>query len=56
MFYSFSKSNDFYFHDDMNMEVKYDKQDQHGKTAFNERNPHTTQQQEPWQGAKADSK
>jgi hypothetical protein len=27
--------------------VKYDKQDQQGKAAFNERNPHMTQQQEP---------
>jgi hypothetical protein len=27
--------------------VKYDKKDQQGKAAFNERNPHTTQQQEP---------
>jgi hypothetical protein len=36
--------------------VKYDKQDQQGKAAFNERNPHTTQQQEPWQGAQADPK
>jgi hypothetical protein len=26
--------------------VKYDKQDQQGKAAFNERNPHMTQQQE----------
>jgi hypothetical protein len=26
---------------------KYDKQDQQGKAAFNERNPHMTQQQEP---------
>jgi hypothetical protein len=26
---------------------KYDKQDQQGKTAFNERNPHMTKQQEP---------
>jgi hypothetical protein len=26
---------------------KYDKQDQQGKAAFKERNPHTTQQQEP---------
>jgi hypothetical protein len=26
---------------------KYDKQDQQRKTAFNERNPHMTQQQEP---------
>jgi hypothetical protein len=25
---------------------KYDKQDQQGKAAFNERNPHTTHQQE----------
>jgi hypothetical protein len=25
----------------------YDKQDQQGKAAFNERNPHMTQQQEP---------
>jgi hypothetical protein len=33
----------FQFH----MKVKYDKQDQQGKAAFNERNPHTTQQQEP---------
>jgi hypothetical protein len=35
---------------------KYDKQDQQGKAAFNERNPHMTQQQEPWQGAQADPK
>jgi hypothetical protein len=27
--------------------VKYDKQDQQGKAAFNERNPHMTLQQEP---------
>jgi hypothetical protein len=27
--------------------IKYDKQDQQGKAAFNERNPHMTQQQEP---------
>jgi hypothetical protein len=27
--------------------VNYDKQDQQGKAAFNERNPHMTQQQEP---------
>jgi hypothetical protein len=27
--------------------MKYDKQDQQGKAAFKERNPHTTQQQEP---------
>jgi hypothetical protein len=27
--------------------TKYDKQDQHGNAAFNERNPYTTQQQEP---------
>jgi hypothetical protein len=27
--------------------TKYDKQDQQGKAAFNERNPHMTQQQEP---------
>jgi hypothetical protein len=26
--------------------IKYDKQDQQGKAAFNERNPHTTKQQE----------
>jgi hypothetical protein len=26
---------------------KYEKQDQQGKAAFNERNPHMTQQQEP---------
>jgi hypothetical protein len=26
--------------------MKYDKQDQQGKAAFNERNPHMTQQQE----------
>jgi hypothetical protein len=26
---------------------KYDKQDQKGKAALNEHNPHTTQQQEP---------
>jgi hypothetical protein len=26
---------------------KYDKQDQQGKAAFNERNPNMTQQQEP---------
>jgi hypothetical protein len=27
--------------------IQYDKQDQHGKAAFNERNPHTIKQQEP---------
>jgi hypothetical protein len=27
--------------------IEYDKQDQQGKAAFNERNPHMTQQQEP---------
>jgi hypothetical protein len=27
--------------------LEYDKQDQQGKAAFNERNPHMTQQQEP---------
>jgi hypothetical protein len=27
--------------------MKYDKQDQQGKAAFSERNPHMTQQQEP---------
>jgi hypothetical protein len=27
--------------------IKYEKQDQQGKAAFNERNPHMTQQQEP---------
>jgi hypothetical protein len=27
--------------------TKYEKQDQQGKAAFNERNPHMTQQQEP---------
>jgi hypothetical protein len=32
------------------LSLKYDKQDQQGKAAFNERNPHTTQ----WQGAQAD--
>jgi hypothetical protein len=30
-----------------NFVTKYDKQDQQGKAAFNERKPHTTQQQEP---------
>jgi hypothetical protein len=29
------------------IKTKYDKQDQQGKAAFNERNPHMTQQQEP---------
>jgi hypothetical protein len=29
------------------MDAKYDKQDQQGKAAFNERNPLMTQQQEP---------
>jgi hypothetical protein len=29
------------------MKVKYDKQDQQGKAAFNERNPYMTQQQVP---------
>jgi hypothetical protein len=28
-------------------DLKYEKQDQQGKAAFNERNPHMTQQQEP---------
>jgi hypothetical protein len=32
---------------------KYDKQDLQGKVAFNERNPHTTQQQEQVAGVKA---
>jgi hypothetical protein len=27
--------------------MKYDRQDQQGKAAFNERNPHMTQQQKP---------
>jgi hypothetical protein len=36
--------------------LKYDKQDQQGKAAFNERNPHMTQQQEPVQGAQANPK
>jgi hypothetical protein len=27
--------------------LKYEKQDQQGRAAFNERNPHMTQQQEP---------
>jgi hypothetical protein len=27
--------------------LQYDKQDKQGKAAFNERNPHMTQQQEP---------
>jgi hypothetical protein len=31
----------------LHMVLKYDKQDQQGKAAFNERNPHMTQQQEP---------
>jgi hypothetical protein len=31
----------------LTLEVKYDKQDQQGKAAFNELNPHMTQQQEP---------
>jgi hypothetical protein len=30
-----------------NLNVKYDKQDQQEKAAFNERNPHMSQQQEP---------
>jgi hypothetical protein len=29
------------------IKLKYEKQDQQGKAAFNERNPHMTQQQEP---------
>jgi hypothetical protein len=29
------------------LRIKYDKQDQQGKAAFKECNPHTTQQQEP---------
>jgi hypothetical protein len=31
----------------ISIHLKYDKQDQQGKAAFNERNPHMTQQQEP---------
>jgi hypothetical protein len=31
----------------LDITIKYDKQDQQGKAAFNERNPHMTQQQEP---------
>jgi hypothetical protein len=30
-----------------NHPMKYEKRDQQGKAAFNERNPHMTQQQEP---------
>jgi hypothetical protein len=36
--------------------IKYDKQDQQGKWAFNERNPHTIQQQEPLARTQADPK
>jgi hypothetical protein len=32
---------------DVNADIKYDKQDQQEKAAFNERNPHMIQQQEP---------
>jgi hypothetical protein len=31
----------------MLLDIKYDKQDQQEKAAFNERSPHPTQQQEP---------
>jgi hypothetical protein len=31
----------------INGNIIFDEQDQQGKAAFNERNPHTTQQQEP---------
>jgi hypothetical protein len=31
----------------MELYIKYDKQDQQGMAAFNERDPNTTQQQEP---------
>jgi hypothetical protein len=36
--------------------IKYDKQDQQRKVAYNERNPHTTQQQEQRQGDQEDAK
>jgi hypothetical protein len=32
----------------MTNRLKYEKQDQQGKAAFNERNPHMTQQQETY--------
>jgi hypothetical protein len=32
----------------LSFSLKYDKQDQQGKAAFNERNPHMTKQQEPY--------
>jgi hypothetical protein len=43
MFYAVLFSTHHILHDD----IKYDKQDQQGKAAFKEPNPHTTQQQEP---------
>jgi hypothetical protein len=36
--------------------LKYDKQDQQETAAFNERNPHTTQQENQWQGIQTDPK
>jgi hypothetical protein len=36
--------------------IKYDKQDQQGKAAFNERNPHPTSNKSQWQGAQEDPK
>jgi hypothetical protein len=36
--------------------MKYDKHDQHGKAAFNEHNPRTTQQQEPVARSQGDPK
>jgi hypothetical protein len=35
---------------------KYDKQDQQGKAAFNERNPTRTSNKSQWQGAQEDPK
>jgi hypothetical protein len=36
-----------YLHSLVYFSIKYDEQNQQGKAAFNERNPHMTQQQEP---------
>jgi hypothetical protein len=36
--------------------MKYDKKDKQGKVAFNERNPHTTSNNNQWQGAQVETK
>jgi hypothetical protein len=36
--------------------MEYDKQDNQGKAVFNERNPHTTSNNNQWQGAQVETR